>query len=131
MLNYVWRDHRKLRYLAVGTWNTAFAYVAFGAMYLLLHERLHYLLISVLSHFLAVINAFICQRWLVFQSRTFWLTAFLRFSMVQLLALGWGLAGLAFMVEILRLNPLVSQLLTMMVAVIVSYALHRDYSFKT
>jgi putative flippase GtrA len=131
MLNDVWRDHRKLRYLAAGAWNTVFAYVAFGAMYLLLHERLHYLLISVLAHFLAVTNAFICQRWLVFQSQTFWLTAFLRFSMVQLLALGWGLAGLAFMVEILHLSPLLSQLLTMMIAVIVSYVLHRDYSFKT
>jgi putative flippase GtrA len=130
MLNDIWRDSQKLRYLAVGAWNTVFAYLAFGFIYLELHDRLHYLLISVLAHLLAVINAFICQRWLVFQSQTFWLTAFLRFNMVQLLALGWGLAGLAFLVEVLHLNPLPSQLLTMAVAIIVSYVLHRDYSFR-
>jgi putative flippase GtrA len=130
MLNDIWRDHQKLRYLAVGMWNTVFAYLAFGVIYLVLHDRMHYLVISVLAHLLAVTNAFMCQRWLVFHSQTFWLTAFLRFNMVQLLALAWGLAGLAFLVEVLHLNPLLSQLLTMAVAVVVSYVLHRDYSFR-
>jgi putative flippase GtrA len=131
MLTDVWRTHQKLRYLAVGAWNTVFAYLAFGAVYLLLHDRLHYLLISVLAHLLAVSNAFVCQRWLVFQSHTYWLSAFIRFSMVQLLALVWSLLGLAFMVEVLHWKPLFSQLLTMTIAVIVSYVLHRHYSFRT
>ena len=131
MLNDAWRDHQKFRYLAVGAWNTVFAYLAFGAIYLLLHARLHYLLISVLAHSLAVTNAFICQRWLVFRSQTYWLSAFLRFCMVQLLALGWSLLSIAVMVEVLHLNPLLSQLVTMTVVVIVSYVLNRNFSFRS
>jgi putative flippase GtrA len=130
MLTGVWRDHRQLRYLAVGAWNTLFAYLMFGLLYFIFHSRVHYLLISVCAHFLAVINAFICQRWLVFKSHSAWLRPFLRFNLVQLLVLIWGLAALAFMVEVLHLNPLLGQLITMAVAVVGGYVLHRGYSFR-
>jgi putative flippase GtrA len=130
MLNDAWRSSEKLRYLAVGIWNTVFAYAAFGSLYLLLHERLHYLLISVMSHVLAVTNAFICQRWLVFHSRSGWFRAFMRFNAVQLLVLCWCLAGLAFLVEVVHLHPLVSQSFIIAVAVIGSYLLNRNYSFR-
>ena len=130
MLNTIWQDHRKLRYLVVGVWNTLFAYAAFGVLYLLFHKHVHYLMISVCAHMFAVTNAFICQRWLVFKSRASWVSAFLRFNMVQLFALGWGLAGLTFLVEIIHLNPLLSQFLTMRATLVVSYVLHREYSFR-
>ena len=105
--------------------------MAFGLVYLVLHRRVYYLVISTIAHCIAVANAFICQRWLVFRSRTPWWPAFLRFNLVQLLALVWALAGLVVLVEFFRLNPLASQLVVMAVAVVVSYVLNRNYSFKT
>jgi putative flippase GtrA len=131
MLSDFWRNSEKLRFLAVGGWNTLFAYLAFGTLYMLFHKQMHYLLISVMSHVLAVINAFICQRWLVFRSRSGWMRAFLRFNAVQLLVLGWCLAGLAFMVEVLHLHPLLSQSLVIAGAVFGSYIMNRNYSFRT
>jgi putative flippase GtrA len=130
MLSNAWREHQEIRYLAVGAWNTLFAYAIFGVLYLLLHGRIHYLIISLCAHFVAVANAFVCQRWLVFKSRMPWLRAFVRFNLVQLMALAWGLAALAFMVEVLHWNPLISQLVTMAVAAVGSYLLHRGYSFR-
>ena len=130
MLKRIWRD-QKLRYLGVGIWNTGFAYLAFGLLYLVLHEKVYYLVISTIAHFLAVTNAFICQRWLVFRSRVPWWPAFLRFNLVQLLALLWALAGLLVLVEWFRLDPFASQLIVMSVALVVGYILNRDYSFKS
>lgn len=131
MLGDAWRSSEKFRLLAVGLWNTFFAYLAFSILYLILHNQIHYRLIGVMSHVLAVTNAFICQRWLVFKSRTGWVRAFLRFNLVQFLVLIWCLAGLAFMVEILHVHPLLSQSLIIAVAVAGSYVLNRNYSFRT
>jgi putative flippase GtrA len=131
MLSSAWRDSQKLRFLAVGVWNTFFAYATFGTLYMLLHNVLHYLIISVMSHALSVTNAFVCQRWLVFHSRSGWVKAFLRFNLVQLVILVWCLAGLAFMVEVLHIHPLISQSLVIAGAVAGSYIMNRNYSFRT
>lgn len=130
VLNDVWRDHQKLRFVAVGAWNTVFAYLAFGGLYVLLHNQVHYLVISIVAHVLAVTNAFIFQRSFVFHSRTAWLPAFLRFNFVQLLVLGWGLLGLSIMVEVIHIHPLLSQLFVMVIAVVVSFVLNRAYAFR-
>jgi putative flippase GtrA len=128
--NAVWRDHEKLRYLGVGIWNTVFAYLSFAFIYMLLHARVHYLLVSLAAHLVAVCNAFVCQRWLVFHSRSPWFKPFLRFNLAQLLVAGWGIIGVAFLVEVIKLRPLSAQLLAMTVAVIASYFLSKNYSFR-
>jgi putative flippase GtrA len=130
MLAEIWRDNEKLRFLIVGAWNTAFAYLAFGSVYALFRGEMHYLVICVIAHVLAVTNAFICQRRFVFRSQTGWLTAFLRFNLVQLVVLAAGLTALATMVEILHIAPLFGQLLVMTITVIASYLLNRVYSFR-
>ena len=130
MLGDAWRGYRKLRFLTVGVWNTAFAYLAYLAVYMLLHRHFHYLMISVLTHILAVTNAFICQRRLVFRSHAPWWPAFARFNIVQLVILCWGLIGIAFMVEIVHLQPVLSQLIVMAVAIIGSYVLNRGFAFR-
>jgi putative flippase GtrA len=131
VLGNIWRGHQKLRFLVVGAWNTAFAYAALIALYAVLHRYIHYLIISTLAHACAVTNAFVCQRMLVFHSNTRWLTAFLRFNAVQFLVLVWSLVGLAVMVELLRFQPFLGQLIVMTISVIVSYALSRYYAFKS
>ncbi len=130
MLAEVWRDNEKLRFLIVGAWNTAFAYLAFVAVYALLRREIHYLVICVIAHVLAVINAFICQRRWVFRSHGVWWSAFLRFNLVQLGVLITGLAALATMVAVLHFSPFFGQLLVMTITVIASYVLNRAYSFR-
>jgi putative flippase GtrA len=128
--NDAWQDHEKLRYLGVGVWNTLFAYLAFAFVYMLLRDKVHYLVVSFLAHLLAVCNAFICQRWLVFQSRTHWLKAFLRFNVAQLLVAGFGIVGVALLVEVAGIRPLLAQLSVMTIAVVMSYFLSKHYAFR-
>ena len=126
----MWHGNEKLRYVAVGLWNTAFGYAAFLCMYGLFHGYLHYLIISVLAHLIAVANAFMCQRILVFRSKTSWGPAFVRFGIAQLLVLMVSVLGLALLVEVFYFDPLIAQLLVMSVCVIAGYLLNRGFSFN-
>jgi putative flippase GtrA len=125
-----WRAHQKLRFLVVGVWNTAFAYLVYGVLYAVLHTRVHYLGISCLAHLLAAANAFVCQRKIVFESTTPWWPAFVRFNVVQGLILMMSLAGIAFLVEVIKVRPLISQIVVMTAAVIASYLLNLKFSFR-
>ena len=131
MLQALWHRHRAIRYLVIGGWNTVFGYLAFAGLYLVLHERIHYLVISCVAHFLAVTNAFIWQRWLVFRSASPWWPAYLRFNAVQLVVLGAGLVGMTIMVEVLHLHPLVAQLVVIAGAVVFGYVMNHRYSFRS
>jgi putative flippase GtrA len=93
------------------------------------HKQLHYLVVSAMAHFLAVTNAFICQRWLVFQSTAHWLGAYLRFNVVNMVVLAFSLAGITIMVEVLHRPPLFSQIVIMMAAIVCGYFLNRRFSF--
>lgn len=126
----VWHDHEKLRYVAIGVWNTLFAYAAFSSLYALLHRHWHYLVIGVAAHLVAVTNAFALQRRFVFRSVTPWWQAYLRFNLAQLLMLCWGLAGLAFFVEVLAWHPLISQLVVIVVSVVLGYLLSSKFAFR-
>jgi putative flippase GtrA len=124
-----WHENEKLRFLIIGGWNTAFGYFCFLVLYWLLHDRLHYLVIGALAHVLAVANAFVCHRMLVFRSRGSWLPAFFRFNLAQLFVLAGALAGLWFIVTILHVSPLPAQALVTLCSVSISYFAHRHFSF--
>jgi putative flippase GtrA len=130
MLSDAWRGSQKIRFLAVGVWNTAFAYAAVFALYGCFQRHLHYLVINAIAHLFAVANAFVCQRFIVFRSRTPWGSAFLRFNLVQLMMLAVSMTALSVMVEVLHFHPLFSQLVVMTSCIIASYLLNRSYSFK-
>lgn len=125
-----WRDHEKLRFLIVGASNTVFGYAAFAGAYFLLRNRLHYLAILVLAHFLSVLYAFIGHKFLTFKAKGHLFADFLRFNLTYLSALALGLAGLPFLVEVCRIHPLVSQAMLITVNTIGTYVLHKRLSFR-
>ena len=124
-----WTADQRLRFLVAGGWNTLFGYLTFVALYALLHDRLHYLLIGVLSHAIAVVNAFVAHRFFVFRSRGSWRGEFLRFNVAQFSVLGAGLVALWLLVDVGGLRPFVAQAIVTMGAVCVSYVAHRRFSF--
>src|SRR4051794_37384890 len=56
-------------YLVVGGWNTLFGYLVWATMQYLLGATLNYLVILVLSWPIAVLNAYLGYRYIVFRSR--------------------------------------------------------------
>lgn len=125
-----WRLPQQLRFLLAGGYNTLFGYLAFGVLFLLLGRRLHYLVIGILAYIISLVSAFVVYRHLVFRSTDLWHKSFVRFNLSQLFALGFGMAGLYALVEFGHLNPLLAQALVMIASVLLTYVLHRFFSFR-
>lgn len=125
-----WHRNEQARFLLVGAFNTAFGYLVFVLLYLLAGDRLHYLLVAVLAHFLAVAEAFLFHRRLVFRSSGPWLMEFFRYNLSVLGVMLAGLLGLYLLVSGLQLHPLPAQAIVTGLSVIVSYFAHRHFSFR-
>jgi len=119
-----------MRFLVAGGINTVVGYLTFSILYLLLERWVHYLAIGCLSQAIAVTSAFVVHRRLVFQCEDPWLPSFLRFNLSQLVSFAFGLAGLYGLVHFAQFPPLAAQAIVIVCSVVISYALHRYYSFR-
>lgn len=125
----LWESER-LRFLAVGAFNTAMGYGVFALLFLLLGQRIHYLAVGLLAHSIAVCIAFANHRLLVFRSREPWLGEFVRFNISLLGMLGLGMAALWLLVELGGLHPLLAQAIATPVILVLTYLVHRFFSFR-
>jgi putative flippase GtrA len=125
----LWQDNRKLRFLVVGGWNTLFGYLSFYVLYLLAAGRLHYLIIAVLAHFVAVTQSYVMQRRLVFRSAAPVTGEFVRFNASHIGTLLFGLLAMALLVEAAGMSPLIAQAIVILMSVVLSYLLHSRLSF--
>jgi len=119
------------RYLLAGGYNTIFGFLAFSGLYLLFAESLHYLLIATFSHVLAVTNAFLVYRYLVFKSTGNIWHEYLKVYVVYGVSFGLSLILLAMLVEILHLHPIMAQFFVILFTVIISYVGHSRFTFRS
>jgi len=124
----IW-DNERVRFLAVGAYNTLFGYAAFVVLYTWLHETMHYLAIAVIGQVIAVINAFFAHRILVFRARGNLLADFVRFNITTLGSTAIGLAGLAVLVDLGGVHPLLAQGVVLAVTVVITYVAHKLFTF--
>ena len=121
---------KKFRFLVIGAYNTLFGYFAFAVLYLLFKEQLHYQVVVILAHLLAVANAFLGHKHWVFRSKEPWWPEYLRFNLSYLGSLALGMTSMALLVEWLALHVLVAQGVTLVVTVVISYFLHNRFTFR-
>jgi putative flippase GtrA len=119
----------QILYLAVGGWNTVFGYAVWALMQFLLGDHLHYLVIVVISWPIAVLNAYLGYRYLVFRSRGPILRELPRFSMVYVSSLLLTLVVLPIALAVLPLSIYVVNGLFTAVVVVASYLAHQYFSF--
>ena len=124
------RRREQVLYLVVGGWNTVFGYAVWALLQFLLGDYLNYLVIIVLSWPIAVLNAYLCYRYIVFRSHGPVLRELPRFSVVYLVTLVVNLALLPVALRILPFNIYVIQALFTAVVVVCSYLSHKYYSFR-
>lgn len=124
------RYREQVQYLVVGAWNTLFGYCVWALLQYALHDSINYLLIVVLSYPIAIANAYLCYRYIVFRSHGPVWREVPRFSMVYLLTLAANLIALPFLLRILPFNVYLVQALFTMAVVVVSYVGHRFFSFR-
>ena len=85
----------------VGGWNTVFGYVEWAVLQFLLGEHLHYLVIVVISWPIAVLNAYVGYRYIVFRSRGPILRELPRFASVYVSTLLATLVALPIALHVL------------------------------
>jgi len=122
--------HREqVLYLVVGGWNTVFGYGAWALLQFLLGQHLHYLVIVVISWPIAVLNAYLFYRYLVFRSRGPILRELPRFSMVYVASLLATLVVLPIALHVLPFSIYVINAGFTAVLVVASYLAHKHISF--
>lgn len=124
------RYREQLLYLAVGAWNTLFGYGVWALLQYLLYPQVNYLVIVALSYPIAIANAYMCYRYVVFRSHGSVLRELPRFSSVYLLTMAANLLVLPILVRILPLSLYAIQGLFTVVIVILSYLGHKFFSFR-
>jgi putative flippase GtrA len=122
--------HREqLQYLGVGAWNTLFGYCSWAALHYLLHDYVNYLVIIVLSYPIAIANAYVWYRYIVFRSHGSVWREVPRFSTVYLLTMAANVVALPFLLRVLPFSIYVVQALFTVLVVVTSYLAHRSFSF--
>jgi len=116
-------------FLAVGGFNTAFGYLLFAMLLLLLGQRL-YLVALLGAYVVSVLLAFVLYRFLVFRVRGHVLRDLWRFVTVYLFALAVNFVTLPLLVELVHVPVLVAQAMIVLVTSVMSWMGHKHYSFR-
>ena len=118
-----------VRYLLVGVWNTVFGIVLFTIMQLTWGDRIGYAALLSIAQVIAVIQAHVTQRYLVWHSRAPYLRELGRFSLVYVGAYLANLALLTVAVEVFDLPVLPSQYVITVVVIGVTFIANRSWAF--
>jgi putative flippase GtrA len=118
-------QHEGARYVAVGGWNTLVGYGLFVLGHVLFGDSVHYLVVLTVATVLAVLQAYVCYRLLVFRREgSLW-----RFSTVYVVAYAANVVLLPLFVDGFGLPLLVAQAIVVAGTVVASYFAHRTFSF--
>lgn len=122
---------RPVRFVLVGIWNTVVGYAAFAACYAVVTSAgIHYLWATPLSHVLAIVNAYLWHRSLVFGTEAPVARSFFRFTLVYWILFAVNLALLPLLVEVGGIHPMPAQALVMALCGASAYAAHSRFSFS-
>lgn len=119
----------KLRFLAVGAFNTGFGYVLFAVLVLTISRVLHYTLLLVVTYSIMSVIAFYLHRTFVFSSRGPVLGELRRYALVHSGTLLANLVLLPLLVEVAGLHVLAAQWGAVLIIPALSYGLHKRFSF--
>lgn len=119
-----------VRYLLVGVWNTIFGAGIYALLYWLFGAHVHYLLLLVPANVLAITNAFLGYKYIVFKTRGNAWREYLRCYVVYGGMLLFNAALLFVLVTFMRLMPPVANVACVFTTTIVTYFSHKHFSFR-
>lgn len=118
---------QKLRFLLVGGFNTVFAYAVFAFLFALL--GLPYLWALTIQYFITVNVSILTMRYYVFRSQGNFLKEYGKAWTVYIGMWLFNSAGLTVLIEWCGINELKAQALYITIATIMTYLLHKYFSF--
>jgi putative flippase GtrA len=117
------------RYLIGGIANTIFGYASFVLLIHCFSDQFHYLILLVANFFIAVTFAFFVLKKFVFRSKGGFSGELLKNYLVYGLALIANAVLLVFLVENIDLNVLFAQAICAVATPLLTYFVHRYYTF--
>lgn len=129
MLSVIWRDER-VRFLAVGGFNTLFGFVVYSLLYYTLGEHIHYIILAIAAHFVSVAFAFVMYRRYVFMSDAPIFGELIRYNATVLGNLVFGIAALSVLVDYAGYHPVIAQAEVITLVVLANYLLHKNFTFR-
>jgi putative flippase GtrA len=123
-------QNKKLRYLLVGGFNTAFGYIATVVIYYMMRSHLHIILIGVIANIICITVSFFMYKLFVFNSHNSWLREYLRCYVVYGGSAAIGIAGLWLLVNVLDIQFWIAQGALMVISMVISYIGHDRFTFK-
>lgn len=121
--------HRMVRYLAVGGWNTLFGLGVYSLLYALFKNSVNYLALTIPTNILAITNAYLCYKLLVFRTKGNWWREYWRCYVVYGGGALLGMAMLFLLVSGCGFHPVAAQVLTVAMTIAGSYVGHKYFSF--
>ena len=126
--NIWFKINEKIRFVLVGGFNTVIAYLAFIFIYHIIGINYNAALIT--QYLITVNISFLTMRYYVFQSHGDLGKEFLKTWLVYIQMFFVNAAILNFLVIVLMLGPILSQGLYLCISTILTYILHRNFSFR-
>jgi len=123
-------NNKKIRYILVGGFNTAFGYIVFYSNYIVLSKYINYILIVLLSHLISAIVAFILYRHFVFKNHNSIISSFLKFNLSLTSQLILNLGITIFLVELAHIRVEMAQFIAVILSAIFGYFAHKNFSFN-
>jgi putative flippase GtrA len=130
MIKFFFAISKKIRYLLVGGFNTLFSFALFSTAYYFFEKKIAYQVILVFVNFIGVFVSFVTLKFFVFQtSGNFWREYF-KCNISYLILLTLNLIILSLFVEYLKMNVLLSQLISIIVIAAIGLVIHERFSFR-
>ena len=123
-------EDERVRYLFIGGINTGFGFIVFTGMYLALQNLMNYILIFLISQFLAVLFSHFTQRRYVWRSKNVYRIELAKFATSYTFVSLINLALLALAVDVLHLPVLISQYLIGFALVLGNYFSQKHWVFR-
>ncbi len=125
--NIWFKLNQKIRFLLVGGFNTVLAYAIFALLFALI--GLPYLLALIVQYFITVNVSILTMRYYVFRSEGDFWSEYCKAWSVYILMFLFNSVALSFLVEICHINELYAQAIYLIVSTILTYLLHKYFSF--
>lgn len=123
---------QKVRFLAVGGFNTVLGFATFSALTLWVLDdvRFGYLLSLVLSYACGISVAFVLYRRFVFVVHGHVLRDLARFVTVYAVTVSVNAVVLPLLVEVAGVAPVLAQAVVVLITTLMSFVGHRSFSFR-
>ena len=110
----------------VGILNTVLSYCVF----IFFLNYFNYVISLLISHLIGVAHSYIWNKYWTFKKANSGTNVFLKFNLVYVVVFVANVASLSFLVEILKFNPVIGQLMVLPVIAIISFIGHKYWSFN-